>query len=62
MVASEVIWTPISEEFGFIGILVIAFLFLTLFYNTLKVSLECNDLFGKYIFYNFSRFIGIYSL
>ena len=24
-------------------------LFLTLFYNTLKVSLECNDLFGKYL-------------
>lgn len=22
---------------------------LTLFYNTLKVSLECNDLFGKYL-------------
>ena len=28
---------------------IIAFLFLTLFYNTLKVSLECNDLFGKYL-------------
>ena len=46
---TDFIFAIISEEFGFIGILVIAFLFLTLFYNTLKVSLECNDLFGKYL-------------
>ena len=46
---TDFIFAIISEEFGFIGILVIASLFLTLFYNTLKVSLECKDLFGKYL-------------
>ncbi|MDO4376201.1 MAG: putative lipid II flippase FtsW [bacterium] len=46
---TDFIFAIISEEFGFIGILVIASLFLTLFYNTVKVSLECDDLFGKYL-------------
>lgn len=46
---TDFIFAIISEEFGFIGILVIASLFLTLFYNTIKVSLECKDLFGKYL-------------
>lgn len=46
---TDFIFAIISEEFGFIGILVIASLFLTLFYNTVMVSLECDDLFGKYL-------------
>ena len=39
----------LSEEFGFIGIGIVALLFLTLFYNVLKISINHHDLFGKYL-------------
>mgnify|MGYP004472905569 FL=1 len=46
---TDFIFSIISEEFGFLGILIISFLFLTIFYNSLKISIKCNDLFGKYL-------------
>ena len=46
---TDFIFSIISEEFGFIGILLISFLYLVIFYNSLKISMKCNDLFGKYL-------------
>lgn len=46
---TDFIFAIISEELGFIGILLLAFSYITLFYNILKVSLETKDLFGKYL-------------
>ena len=46
---TDFIFSIISEEFGFIGILLISFLYLIIFYNALKISMKCNDLFGKYL-------------
>ncbi len=46
---TDFIFSIISEEFGFLGILIISILFLTIFYNSLKISIKCNDLFGKYL-------------
>lgn len=46
---TDFIFAIISEEFGFLGILIISILFLTLFYNTIKISLNQKDLFAKYL-------------
>ena len=36
------------------GILIISFLFLLLFYSAIKISLNTNDLFGKYLSFGLS--------
>lgn len=46
---TDFIFSIISEELGFLGILIITFCYIALFYNTLKISLETKDLFGKYL-------------
>ena len=46
---TDFIFAIISEELGFIGILLLAFSYITLFFCILKVSLETKDLFGKYL-------------
>lgn len=46
---TDFIFSIISEEFGFIGILIISTLFITIFYKCLKISMKCEDLFGKYL-------------
>ena len=46
---TDFIFSIISEEFGFLGIVIISLLFILIFYNCLKISMKCNDLFGKYL-------------
>ncbi len=46
---TDFIFSIISEEFGFMGILIISSLFIIIFYSCLKISIKCNDLFGKYL-------------
>lgn len=46
---TDFIFAIISEEFGFFGVLIIIFLFMTIFYSCFKISIKCNDLFGKYL-------------
>ena len=46
---TDFIFSIISEEFGFMGILIISILFIIIFYNCLNISMKCNDLFGKYL-------------
>ncbi len=46
---TDFIFSIISEEFGFMGILIITALFIIIFLNSLKISIKCNDLFGKYL-------------
>ena len=46
---TDFIFAIISEEFGFLGIMILCILFLTLFYNTIKISLNQKDLFAKYL-------------
>ena len=46
---TDFIFSIISEEFGFMGIIIVSILFILIFYNCLKISMKCNDLFGKYL-------------
>jgi len=46
---TDFIFSIISEEFGFLGILIISILFLTLIITCFKISIKSNDLFGKYL-------------
>ena len=51
---TDFIFSIISEEFGIFGILIISFLFLFIIYRLIKISLGCNDLFGKYLSFGIS--------
>lgn len=46
---TDFIFAIISEELGFLGILVITISYIILFYNVIKISLCTKDLFGKYL-------------
>ena len=46
---TDFIFSVISEEFGFMGILIISILFILVFYSSLKISIKCEDIFGKYL-------------
>lgn len=46
---TDFIFAIISEELGFIGIVILTTCYIVLFYNVLKLSLETKDLFGKYL-------------
>jgi len=46
---TDFIFSIISEEFGFMGILIVACLFITIITIGFKISKNCSDLFGKYL-------------
>lgn len=48
---TDFIFSIISEEFGFLGVVIIVTLFLTIIYRSIKVSLNCYDPFKKYLVY-----------
>ena len=46
---TDFIFSIISEEFGFLGVIIVSALFIIIFYNGIKISLETEDLFSKYL-------------
>ena len=46
---TDFIFSIITEEFGILGAIFVASMFLFIIYKGLKVALKCNDLFGKYL-------------
>lgn len=46
---TDFIFSIISEEFGFLGILIISTLFLIIIINGFKIAQKSQDLFGKYL-------------
>ena len=59
---TDFIFSIISEEFGFLGVLVICSLFFYLFYRCLKISLNTPDLFSKYLCFGLSFGILIQAI
>ena len=46
---TDFIFSIISEEFGFMGVLIVSFLFITIIVEGFKIAMKCEDLFGKYL-------------
>ena len=51
---TDFIFSIISEEFGFLGILLVSVLFLIIFYRCIKIEIKCEDLFAKYLVFGLS--------
>lgn len=54
---TDFIFSIISEEFGFLGVLIVISFFFFLFYRSVKISLKSNGLFQKFLAFGLS--IGI---
>ena len=54
---TDFIFAIISEEFGIVGVVILSILFLTLFIKVIRISLNSNDLFAKYL--SFGLIMGI---
>ena len=59
---TDFIFSIISEEFGFAGVLIVSFLFLTIIYTSIKIALKCNNLFGKYLAFGITFELGFQTL
>ena len=46
---TDFIFAIISEELGFLGILIVSILFITIIYRGIKIALNAKDLFSKYL-------------
>ena len=46
---TDFIFSIISEEFGFLGVLIVCGFFLFVFYRMIRIALRSNDLFCKYL-------------
>ena len=46
---TDFIFSIISEELGIFGILIVATLFILIFYRCIKIAINCDNLFGKYL-------------
>ncbi len=51
---TDFIFSIISEEFGFLGIFIVTSLFLLIFYRCIKIAIETEDLFAKYLVFGLS--------
>lgn len=54
---TDFIFSIISEELGFLGVLIVSSIFIFIFYRCIKISLNIKDLFGKYLSFGLSFMI-----
>ena len=59
---TDFIFSIISEEFGFLGVLIVTSVFFLLFYLVLSIALKQKDLFAKYLSFGLSFGIIIQAL
>lgn len=55
---TDFIFSIISEELGFLGCLIVVFLFIIICYRGFKISMKCDDLFAKYLSFGIIFQIG----
>ncbi len=51
---TDFIFSIISEEFGFLGVLIVCASFFFIFYSCIKIFFKTKDLFGKYLVFGLS--------
>ena len=59
---TDFIFAIISEELGFMGILIVSILFITIIYRGFKIAMGCNNLFGKYLAFGISFILGFQTI
>ena len=59
---TDFIFSIISEEFGFMGILIIATLFVIIIYRGFRISKHCENHFGKYLAFGISFQLSFQTL
>ncbi len=59
---TDFIFSIISEELGFLGVLIVTSAFFFIFYRGIKTALETHDLFGKYLSFGLSFGIVIQAI
>ncbi|MDO5569302.1 MAG: putative lipid II flippase FtsW [bacterium] len=59
---TDFIFSIISEEFGFLGVIIVAGLFLTIIYRGIKVALNQTDLFGKFLSFGITFSLAFQTL
>jgi len=59
---TDFIFSIISEEFGFLGVLIVCSLFFAIFYFSMKVFFKTDNLFGKYLVFGLSFEIILQAL
>ncbi|MBE6144479.1 MAG: putative lipid II flippase FtsW [Firmicutes bacterium] len=59
---TDFIFSIISEEFGFMGVLIVALLFITIIFTGFKIAMKCQDLFGKYVVFGIVFWIAFQAI
>lgn len=59
---TDFIFAIISEELGFLGVLIVSALFLTIIYRGMKISLNAKDLFSKYLSFSITFSLAFQAL
>ena len=59
---TDFIFAIISEEFGFLGTIIVVGLFISIVYSCLYISKKCDDLFGKFISLGIGFWIGFQAV
>ncbi len=59
---TDFIFSIISEEFGFVGVLIVASAFFIIFYLSLRIFFKTRDVFGKYLVFGLSFGIILQAL
>lgn len=59
---TDFIFSIISEEFGFMGILIVSSLFCFIIYQSFKVALDSKDLFAKYLVFGIIFMLSFQTL
>ena len=59
---TDFIFSIISEELGILGIFIVAFLFINIFYRCIKIALNTDDLFGKYLVFGITFQMAFQSI
>ena len=59
---TDFIFSIISEEFGFMGVLIVSILFITIIFTGFKIAMKTSDLFGKYLAFGVTFWIAFQAI